>query len=338
MMNTFDFVILGGGCIGSSIAYQLTDNGLQSVALIDHSFKTQSATLFSGGMIRVFHESLQHTKLAYQSYLSFTSFIKEGILKESLSRHGSLYFFDPSRRDSYAPILSYLSEQQYPFEILTSEQGQKRFPEYVWENRSAIYEPLGMQISPFEYVEEMRHGGSQRGLTLFTEHEVTRICQSQGGYRLLGHGINICAKNLILAGGAQMMSLIQNLKLGLSLEAKPLSYFKIKTTGSRKVLPNYFDRETLEFGGGFANEDIILSHLQPTRFQEPFEFQNYQICEALDSYAPLRAGYMGNVAGFPNLIVATGWGGTAFKFAPEVAVQITKLLKKNQVARGMSYG
>lgn len=338
-MSSFDYVILGGGCIGSSIAFQLAAEGISNVALLDnHSSRKHSATLLSGGMIRAFHENLCHTKLAHNSNLRFRKWIDDKIIKGPANVSGSLYFFDPVRRKEYEKSLNYLLQNNYPLEVLTSEQGQERFPEFNWKQRWAIFEPQGMQISPVEYVDEMLKGARAQGVSIFPEHEVLKICQFHGGYRLIGKELNILAKTLILAGGASMMGLIQDLKLGLSLEAKMLKYFKVQSAGRKKILPNYFDRETLEFGGGFLSENIILSELKPTRIQEKFDVSNYEICEALDSYSPQRQGYIGFVSGFSNLLIATGWGGTAFKFAPEVAAQIALLLKQTNEGRRISYG
>ena len=70
-MQSFDFdiAIIGGGCIGSSILYELCHRGFSNIVLIDHGRKTTSATANSGGMLRIFHENTEHIKAALSNML-----------------------------------------------------------------------------------------------------------------------------------------------------------------------------------------------------------------------------------------------------------------------------
>ncbi len=342
-MKSLDFetVILGGGCIGASILYELLRQGHSHVALIDHGRRTLSATAKSGGLLRVFHESPDHIDLALANHRSLHVAIATGVLTGPLIRHGSLYFFNRSRFENYKMGLKRMDSGNYPFEVLSSTQGQTRFPQFRWApNDMAIFEPEAFQISPSRFVDDLFTDAKKMGANIFDSFDVRVLRKFSDRYRLCNGEQAINTRSLILAGGARMLPLLRDLGLVLSLEARVLRVHlaKSKNQGRNPALtiPSFFDRETLAFGH-FGPDQVLISDPQSQRLggnqnEKPWQDSLMQV-SAEDCYSPNRTGILGEVPGFRRLFLATGWGGTAFKYSLEIGRRMARLIDSDQYER-----
>ena len=126
------------------------------------------------------------------------------------------------------------------------------------------------------------------------------------------------ANLLILAGGARLLARLRDLGLDFRFESKWLASHVADKDDGKFVLPNYFDRETLEFGRLGKGGQVVLSDPGAPRLIEKKWGKTLELKGAFDCYAPGRLGVAGQVPGHPRMILATGWGGTAFKFALEI--------------------
>lgn len=339
-MNTFDFttVVIGGGCIGSSILFELSRRGFQNLALLDQGNESQNATLQSGGMTRVFHENAEHLDLALQSHFKSKQLKNEKILTEMPSNNGSLYFFDKKRYPSYQKNLQRMDEAEYPFEILTFQCGEKKFPQFEWnENEWAVFEPLGSQLSTRQFVKDLQIASQKQKAVMMNSFEVQRIFSHQGQFRLYGKEATVTCKNLILAGGAALIPRFKDLGIHLPLQSRLLTSYIAEKSTSDQSCPNYFDRETLEYAGFGRNDSVTLSELKVKKPLQQSWSSSFKIQSGNDCYAPNRKGVLGQVSGHDGLYIATGWGGTAFKFALEIANQTANILENSQ-SEGVFYG
>lgn len=323
----FNIVIIGGGCIGSSILYELCRRGFKNVALLDYGRKTLSATSMSGGMTRVFHEHLEHIDLSLRNFSLIEAYQRSTVLTEKTEANGHLYFFNKNRYRSYKNNLLKIDKVHYPFEILTPSSGQKRFPQYRWGEEWAIYEPKGSHISPKIFMDDLLIASKQHGAKLFDNFEVNRICSYRDRYRISGDTALITAKRLILAGGARFLPRLQDLSLRLPFEVKTITTYIAKKSHDDFLLPNYFDRESLNFGCFSYRHDVVLSHKNCKRVAEKQWEEIIEKRSAKDIYAPNRLGFLGRIAGFSGLFLATGWGGTAFKFALEIGHRVANAIE-----------
>jgi len=326
----FDILVLGGGSTGASILYQLSLRGFQNIALVDAGRTTTSATANSGGMLRVFHEHPEHLDLALASARHILRLQESGVLSEQVQANGSLYFFNKRRYPDYQNHLKCMEASEYPFEILTPVIGRRRFPLFHWSDAEwAVYEPRGSALSPRRFVEDLLHSSQGMGATVIDDFEVTRVCRYRDHYRVNGPRGVLLAKNLILAGGAKTLSRLNDLGLKIDLEAKTLRAFtsaaNLDSNFDVGSLPNFFDRESLEFAK--LGSRVVVSTENVTRVRVPFWQKPMTSISAEDAYAPNRIGFAGEIAGHPKLSVAAGWGGTGFKFALEIGMRVANSIQ-----------
>src|SRR5882672_2438969 len=73
-MQRFDFVIIGGGVIGASVAFHLSALGAKSVLLIEQETLGSGTTAQSSGLIRTHYSITQNIALARDSWWAFKNF------------------------------------------------------------------------------------------------------------------------------------------------------------------------------------------------------------------------------------------------------------------------
>lgn len=320
----YDTVIIGAGCVGSSIAFDLTRRGFRNILVIDSGQAQVSATASSGGMLRVFHENPEHVELALNNLDLLKTYQEENVVKENNSANGSLYFFDQRRYRDYAANLQIMESRKYPFEILTPQNGRRSFPQFQWlPNQWAVYEPSGTHLSSLSFANDLLRSSQAAGLAIRPAFEVERICHFRDRYRIFSHDSTVTAKTLILAGGARLVPQLRELGIGHSLKTNIITTYRLQKQNLEMTLPNFFDRENLEYGRLGQGSEIILSNPNTQRFIKPYwHAETAMEVSAPDCYSPQRMGYAGFLLGHPRLILATGWGGTAFKFSLEIGRRI----------------
>lgn len=323
----YDITIIGGGCIGSSILYELCRRHFKNVALLDHGRKTVSATTHSGGMLRVFHENPAHIELALQNALRLEAYQQTNLFTHKMKKNGHLYFFNKKRYRDYKKNINKMEKANYPFEIITAQSGKNRFSHFNWNNDWAIFEPAAGGLSPQQYADDLLTASVKQGASLYDSLEVQHILFEKNKYLLITNDISIKTEKLVLAGGARILPLLQQLNLPFSLAVKTLTTYTTNTLKSNKELPNFFDRESLHFAS-FSQQNIaIFSNDYCERIKEKNWINVFEKKSANDIYAPQRIGLLGKIPGFSNLFIATGWGGTAFKFALEIGHRIVNTIE-----------
>ncbi len=324
----FEIAILGGGCIGSSILYALCLRDKKNVVLVDNGRRNISATANSGGMLRVFHENLAHIHLALNNFTLLDTYQQSKVFTERANVNGNLYFFDKKRYRNYKNNFSLMERLHYPFEILTPLSGKERFPQYTWNSQWAVYEPKGNQLSPKIFMDDLLVASQKLGANILDDFEVNNICYKNNKYTLQGVKKSITSKILILAGGARLLPKLNHFGIKLNIEVKNITTYLAKKTHPLQW-PNYFDRESLQFGCFSHNDNVLLSEKNNAPVNEKKWGKIMIKKSASDLYANNRMGILGKIPGTHHLFIATGWGGTAFKFALEIGQRIANAIEIN---------
>ncbi len=320
--NEFDIVVIGGGCIGSSILFSLKEQGHNNIALIDRGRNSSSATAQSGAMMRLFHEDPRHTTLAVRSAVHHRRLRRERVVSGSDVRSGSLYFFNRNRYSTFEASLRIMDEAGSCFEIVTPARGMKEFPQFNWNPSDlAIYESTGNHLNAVGFSNELITHSEAK---LFDDEMVQSISQVNSHYKIELENQIIRAKQVILAGGVAMLPLLKELGISLPLISKEIVIYRSRCENRFLHLPNYFDRETLEFGRFSDPTEIALSVPEPRRLASLDNLNKWTRSTASDCYAPDRQGFMIAPPSHPHLLVVSGWGGTALKFALEIGHQVAR--------------
>ncbi len=203
--KVFDVAVIGGGIVGTGIAYELSKYKL-SVALIEKSVQvTQGATKGNSGIIHAGYDDPEGSlrgELAAKGNKRYDDWSRE--LGVGLKRPGSLVLaFDESGIEYLNKLKKLGDERGVPVEIISKEEVIAAEPNINSEVIGALRAPTAGIICPMRFVNFLFKNGVKNGVTPFMDHEVTgfelsddkiqKIITSQG---------NISAKIVINAAGA----------------------------------------------------------------------------------------------------------------------------------------
>jgi sarcosine oxidase subunit beta len=90
-MGTADVVVIGGGCVGTSVLFHLASMGCTDVVLLEADTLAAGSTSKAAGGIRVQHEDEVNTRLALRSLGEFTRF--EALTGTAIDFHQVGYLF-----------------------------------------------------------------------------------------------------------------------------------------------------------------------------------------------------------------------------------------------------
>ena len=323
----FDIAVVGAGCVGASIFFELQRLGFTNMVLLDQGHQTVSATSQSGGLVRIFHESPIHREFALKNFYRSQFYRNQNILRENRQPDGSLYFFNRARFSKYQDGFHFMDQSEYPFEILNENLGKEKFPQLNWKkDELAIFEPLGNYFDPLKMVDDLlKHSIRQKGPYFWDNFEVRCVRPYQDRFRIGGEFKTISSKVVVMAGGARFIPRLQALGLSAPLMSQKIVTYTAKNQG---IGPHFFDRENLQFARWGSESQIRVSDPKTQRMKTSCPWEILDLNEAEDCYAPGRQGIMGQVSGFPGLFVATGWGGTAFKFSLEIGHRVAQAVEK----------
>ncbi len=72
-METADIVIIGGGVMGTSIAYHLARRGIKNVVVLEKRFLAAGGTGKSTALVRQHYDDYPEAKMVYESWQYFVN-------------------------------------------------------------------------------------------------------------------------------------------------------------------------------------------------------------------------------------------------------------------------
>lgn len=186
-------VIIGGGIIGSSIAYHLTERGYTDVVILEENLVGEGATAYATGGIRQQFSTEVNIRLAQQSVPFWSEFEERTGSPLVFRQHG--YLFLLSDAGSYADFEKSVALQRQlgvVVETLAADQVADLFPATRTEDLlGATYTPLDGSASPSDalngYLKTARRRGVQveqrtsfRGLQYDSHGTLTGVITSEG--------------------------------------------------------------------------------------------------------------------------------------------------------------
>ncbi len=144
--QSYDFVIIGAGVIGASVAFHLAELGAKSVLVLERSQIGQGTGAQSSGILRTHYSVPENVQLARQSWAAFTSFgdyLDDVDASSGLVRCG--YMIAAGGDEKVEALRESLAQQQrmgVSVAILDVHEASERLPIARFEESELIgYEP-----------------------------------------------------------------------------------------------------------------------------------------------------------------------------------------------------
>ncbi len=189
-------LVVGGGAVGTSIAYHLAKAGWDDVVLLERDELTSGSTWHAAGLLPYFNMSYATTHIHDYSIKFYKSLEAETGLNAGFSVVGNLRMAQSdARMDEYMLYASTAETVGVPFEWLTPAQIKERYPLLRTDDlKGAIYHPTDGYINPADVTMAMAKGARQRGVTIERKWQVD-------GYSWTGDHWDVTVTKMVERGG-----------------------------------------------------------------------------------------------------------------------------------------
>ncbi|QXT39377.1 GcvT family protein [Gymnodinialimonas ceratoperidinii] len=238
MKTNVKALVVGGGAVGTSIAYHLAKAGWDDVVLLERDELTSGSTWHAAGLLPLFNMSFATTHIHDYSVKFYKELEAETGLNAGFAVVGNLRMAQTDERmDEYMLYASTAETVGVPFEFLTPEEIKERWPLIRTEDlKGALYHATDGYINPADVTMAMAKGARQRGVEIVrkwqadafhwngTAWEVTCTKMVEKGGNLVpsDEQIVITAEHVVTASGNHAQRTAQ--MLGIKIPAIPVEH------------------------------------------------------------------------------------------------------------------
>ncbi|WP_158972126.1 GcvT family protein [Chachezhania sediminis] len=189
-------LVVGGGAVGTSIAYHLARAGWADVMLLERDELTSGSTWHAAGLLPLFNMSYATTHIHKYSVDFYKSLEAETGLNAGFSVVGNLRMAQTqARMDEYMLYASTAETCGVPYEWLSAADIKDRWPLVRTEDlKGAIFHPTDGYINPADVTMAMAKGARQRGVTIERKWQVD-------GYEWTGRAWKVTVTKMVERGG-----------------------------------------------------------------------------------------------------------------------------------------
>ncbi len=341
--NVSEVVIVGGGVIGTSIAFHLS-LGVSDILLLEREHLAAGATGICPGGIRQQFSSLPDCRLARRSF-QFWDRVNEILEPESpfhFEKSGYLFVaHSQSQLNQFRSNVRLQNSLGIPSRILAPEQVAALCPGLELQSvaGASFCAEDGFVEDCHGVTTEFARHAERRGARIVNAC-VRAVEPAEGEWRVFTEETSIRCQTLVLANGHGALELVEPLGVRLPIVDEPRRLAFTVPCPDRLLPPLLISPER-----GFAVKQLSNGVFYFGWLRETPELQDLDFLEkGLSAGATLvpilarlpvrrilRGRYdttpdhrpiLGRVAGFPNLLLAVGFSGHGFMIAPAVGEAI----------------
>ncbi|WP_371168415.1 GcvT family protein [Aliiroseovarius sp. 2305UL8-7] len=236
-------LVVGGGAVGSSIAYHLAKAGWDDVMLLERDELTSGSTWHAAGLLPLFNMSYATTHIHDYSVKFYKELEAETGLNAGFAVVGNLRMAQTDERmDEYMLYASTADTVGINYEFLSPDQIKERWPLIKTEDlKGAIYHTEDGYINPADVTQAMAKGARQRGVEIVrkmqadafhwngTHWEVTctKMVEKGGNLVASDEQVVITAEHVVTASGNHAQRTAK--MLGIKIPAIPVEHQFIVT-------------------------------------------------------------------------------------------------------------
>jgi sarcosine oxidase, subunit beta len=188
-MSHYDFIVIGAGVIGASVAHHLATLGAKSVLVVDRGTIGAGTTSQSSGLLRTHYSVRQNVELARSSWHAFNNFaayVDDDEASCGLVKCG--YMICAPEGDKLAPLQASLDAQQgmgIEVQLLSRAEARERLPIAQFDDAALIgYEPEAGFADAYLVATGFARSARRRGVKFMENTTVTGLVRD--GRRVTG--------------------------------------------------------------------------------------------------------------------------------------------------------
>ncbi len=188
-------LVVGGGAVGTSIAYHLGKSGWDTM-LLERDELTSGSTWHAAGLLPYFNMSYATTHIHDYSIKFYKTLEEETGLNAGFAVVGNLRMAQTDERmDEYMLYASTAETCGVPYEFLTPDQIKERWPLIRTEDlKGALYHNTDGYINPADVTMAMAKGARQHGVVIERKWQVD-------GYHWTGEAWEVTCTKMVEKGG-----------------------------------------------------------------------------------------------------------------------------------------
>ncbi|NCW57915.1 MAG: FAD-binding oxidoreductase, partial [Gammaproteobacteria bacterium] len=204
MKTHAEVVIIGGGAVGCSALYHLTQLGVTDAVLLERDELTAGSTWHAAGNCPNFSTSWNLIKLQRHSTRLYSQLAQRVGYDINYHVTGSIRLAHTSDRvDEFKHVVSQARAQGIEFEMLTPAELRDRYPFITTDDlKAGLYDPYDGDIDPAQLTQALAKGARDAGATIHRHTRVTAIDRTASGeWRITTDKGVIQAQKVINAAG-----------------------------------------------------------------------------------------------------------------------------------------
>jgi glycine cleavage system aminomethyltransferase T/glycine/D-amino acid oxidase-like deaminating enzyme len=285
-IGSANVIVIGGGIVGCSIAYHLTQLGVSEVVLLERKKLTSGTTWHAAGLVAQLRALQNMTRLSRYSTELFADLAKHTGQETGYQQTGSITLaLHAERLEELKRQATMANAFGVQCELIDAAFVHEEWPGIQTEDLcGGVYLPGDGQTNPVDTTLALAKGARQGGAQIFEDTKVVRLAvengQAAGVY--LDDGTLIAAKQVVLAGGMWSREFAAQHDIHLPLHAaehfylvtEPLESFRTMRPTLRvpdeqvyykydagKLLLGCFELEAKPWGMGGIPEDFCFDAL-----------------------------------------------------------------------------
>lgn len=355
----YDIVIIGGGIIGSSVAYHLARDGRAgTIAVIerDMTYSEAATPRGSGGIRQLFSlpENIEMARYGLDFYKKFdqTMSSKGDQISISFRRQGYLFVSDAGNEKVMEQNFHNQQKMGVKAQLLDKTNLEQLFPSiYNNDVKLAVYSPDDAWIDAYSALNGFKSKARELGVTYISKEISSANIQNKKIKSLkCAEGPTVRGEVFILATGAWSGEIAKYFDINIPVEPMSRESYFFRCDKEIEPLPFIKTETDLAFrpeGNGFTGGMPDWSvkggwnwELSPTRFEDtvwPSLAHRIPAMETIKLERSWRGHYARNnldynaiigpwAANPHNLLIATGFSGHGIMHAPATGLAISELV------------
>jgi sarcosine oxidase subunit beta len=343
-MAAVDAVILGGGCIGASVAFHLAEAGLTDVILLETNTLASGSTSKAAGGIRLQHGDPLNVRLAQRSLAELEAFEQLTGTDISLRQVGYLFLLSsPSDLELFDRSVGLQQSLGVPVRLLKPDEASDLVPQLQTDDLlGATFCPSDGFATPEALVQGYATAARRRGVSIRQGERAVQIVTAAGQVQgvLTERGELISTSTVICAAGTGSREIAATAEVDLPVSPQRRRiYFSSHSAGIADDVPLtvdfatgfYFHREGpgLLFGGRELTAEELMGpamHRLPVVGDLPLSSTWHGDYDM----SPDHNAMVGHSAQLSGFYYATGFSGHGFQLSPAVGEHLAELITGRQ--------
>ena len=204
MKSHTQVLVIGGGAVGCSALYHLTQLGVRDVVLLERDELTSGSTWHAAGNCPNFSTSWNLIKLQRHSTRMYAELAARVGYDINYHITGSIRLAHTLQRvDEFRHVLAQARAQGIEFEMLDPAEIRARHPFITTDDiRAGLYDPYDGDIDPAQLTQALAKGARDAGAQIHRQTRVTAIERRPSGeWRVVTDRGEIVAQTVINAAG-----------------------------------------------------------------------------------------------------------------------------------------